>query len=132
MKKFLIGIIAALLLCTAAFAAQVDETILVLYNSATGTTNAVTGSPAYAPYVFSSAGCDIKTSPTGTVQVLFRGGNAWSSGATFDADGLASATTCSSAVCNVQFTSTLRAMDAVITTASDTTPTVQVTCGVAK
>jgi hypothetical protein len=130
MKKILVGMCAVLLLCTAAFGAQVQETILVLYNSATGTTSAVTTDAVYAPYVVTSQGCDIKTSPTGTVVVLFRGGNAYGGTETFDADGLASATTCSATVCNVQLTQTLRAMDAVITTATDTASTVEVTCAV--
>lgn len=123
MKKIVIIALALILVSTVAFAAQVEEKILVLHTGATGTTSAKTGTAQYAKDIATSQGCDIITSPTASVVVLFRGGVAYQNTATFDASGLATATTCTTGACNVQFTKNLRAMDAVITAS---TPTMEV------
>ena len=124
MKKAFLFFIVLMLACSAAFAE-----ILVLYSGATGTTAQVTSSAAYAPRIVEREGCDIQSSPTVTVTVLFRGGNAYRDIATFDGTGLASATVCTTGACNVQFAKTLRAMDALITAATSTA-VVQVNCSV--
>jgi len=124
----------ALLIFTVLFAltfsiALADQTVLPLYSGATGTTVAVTGDTVYAPFIVGSAGCDIQSSPTVTVTVRFDACNAFRDTATFDTAGLATATTCTTGACNVQFTKTFRAMRAIVTAATSTA-VVNVNCSV--
>jgi hypothetical protein len=128
MKRFIALVVAAVLIClpVPVFA---DSTILLLYNDVSGTTSPVTTPALNAPFIVSGSGCDIITTPTFSVTVLFKGGNAYKDVQTFDGFGLATATTCTTGACNVQFTKTFRTMQAVFT-AQSTTQTVTIHCTV--
>lgn len=128
MKKTGIAVFAVMLFALSIPAAA-DQTTLNLYSGATGTTSQVTGDVVYSPIVAGSAGCDIKTSPTVTVVVVFKGGNAFRGVETFDSSGLTTSVTCTTGVCNKQFTANFIAMQSLIT-ASTTTAVVNVNCSV--
>ena len=129
MKKIVFGILAALFISAPVLAVSPDQMHLVLQSGATGTTVQIQTATRTVPVTVDHEGCDIISSPTVTVTVLFRGGNGYGGTYTFDSSGLASATTCTTGACNVQFAKTLRAMDALITAATSTA-VITVTCTV--
>lgn len=136
-KAMVVAAVVCSVVAVLAFAivVQAGPQIMTLYSSATGTTGQVTGPVVYAPFTVGSAGCDINTSPTATVSVLFQASNAVTTFRTeatpsFDSAGLATATTCSTATCNVQFTKTYTAKRVLVTAATNTTAVVTVNCAI--
>jgi hypothetical protein len=132
MKRCVFAGVALLISLCLSFSALADSTILPLYSGVTGTTVQVSGATVAAPFIVSTAGCDILTNPTTTTVVLFKAGNALQTAGsyTFDSAGLATATTCTTGTCNVQFIKTFFAMQALVTTASSSFSTVKVNCAV--
>jgi len=130
MKKIMLVFAVVVLSLVVSFGSSAETTILQIYSGSTGTTAAVNGPVIYAPFIVQSAGCDIKTTLTSTVTVLFKGGNAYKGVETFDANGLTTMVTCTTGKCNVQFTKTFAAMQSVLTSSLSTTQNVDISCSV--
>ena len=130
MKKIILVFLAIVLLAAVAFAggSSVFWQSITLYSAATNTIGAVTGTPGQFDNPIDNLACTVTSTPTTSVILQINGDVTLNRA--FDANGIISASTCTTPPCYMPISTgkPLREVVSIVTSSITTTAVVTVTC----